>query len=185
MLSLLGDGSDVALASGRFFLACSTHLHATVAAVEANAVTLVVVIYSCVVNIVIARDVYVAYRLIVVKVAVIPAAAFVAAARIAVAVVDAAVETDFGSPVAFVEDVVVAIAAPVAGGPEIADFGSHDPRSGNPIIIFVAVSPVTGGPDVAVPGGNGLIINGQFGRGDSDRYSYANLSGGGRREGEQ
>ena len=31
-----GDRLDVALASGSFFLVCGTHLHATVAAVEAE-----------------------------------------------------------------------------------------------------------------------------------------------------
>src|SRR5580704_2610328 len=160
MLSLLGDGSDVAPSSGGIFLACGSLLHATVAAVVADAIAAVVVVYSCVVNVAIARDVYVAYRLIVIKVAVVPAAAFVAAARIAVAIVDTAVEPDVRSPVAFVEDVVIAIAAPVARSPEIADFGSHDPRSRDPIIIVVTVSPVTRSPNVAIPGGDGLIING-------------------------
>src|SRR4029077_19204640 len=150
MLGLRGDGSDVALASGSFFLACGTYLHATIAAVEADAITPVVVVYSCVVNVAIARDVYVAYRLVVEEVAVVPAAAFVPVAEIAIAVADAAVEADFRSPVAFVEYVVIVIVTPVAGSPEIADFRSHDPGSGNPIIIFVTVSPVARGPDITV-----------------------------------
>src|SRR5580704_902981 len=162
MLSLLGDGSDVAPSSGGIFLACGSLLHATVAAVVAHAIAAVVVVYSCVVNVAIARDVYVAYRLIVVKVAIVPAAAFVAVANVA-----------------------IAIAAPVAGSPEIADLGSHHPRSRDPIIVVVTVSPVTGGPDVAVPGGDGLIINGQFGRGDPDGYTKANLGRGCRRDGQQ
>src|SRR5580692_2023084 len=185
MLSLLGDGSDVASTSGGIFLACGTGLHTTVAAVVAHAIAAVVVVYSCVVNVAIARDVYVAYRLIVVKVAIVPAAAFVAVATVAIAVINAAVETDFRPPVAFVENVAIAIAAPVAGSPEIADLGSHHPRSRDPIIVVVTVSPVTGGPDVAVPGGDGLIINGQFGRGDPDGYTKANLGRGCRRDGQQ
>ena len=67
MLSLRGDGSDVALASSSFFLAGGTYLHATIAAVEADAITAGVVLNSCVVNVVINRGVYVAYRLIVGK----------------------------------------------------------------------------------------------------------------------
>src|ERR1700730_16127235 len=185
MLSLLGDGSDVTLASGGFFLACGTHLHATVATVKADAITPVVVVYSGVVNVAIARDVHGAYRLMVGKVAVVPAAAFVAVARIAVAVVDTAVKPDFCSPIAFVEYVVIVIVTPVAGRLVKAHFGSHDPCSGNPIIISVSLSPVTGGPDIAIPRGDGLIINGQLWRGDSNRYRYADLGGGCRGDGQQ
>jgi len=79
----------------------------------------------------------VAYGLVVVKVAVVPASAFVAVAEIAVAIADAAVEADLGSPIAFMEDVVIAIAAPVAGSPEIADFGRLDPGSGDPVVVVV------------------------------------------------
>src|ERR1700730_14786306 len=113
MLSLRGSGSDVALASGSFFVACGPYLHAIVAAVEADTITSSVVLYSCVVNVVIDRGVYVAYRLVVSKVAVVPSAAFVAVAEIPISVADPAVEADFRSPVAFVEDVVIAIATPV------------------------------------------------------------------------
>jgi len=185
MLSLRGGGSDVALASGSLFLACGTYLHAIVAAVEADAVNPGAVLHSCVVNVVIDRDVYVAYRLVVGKMAVVPATTFVAVAEIAIAVADAAVEADFRSPVAFVEDVVIAVATPVAGSPEIADFRSADPRSGNPIIIFVSISPLARRPDIAVPGDEGLLINGQFRWSNPNRYHYADLRGGCRGDGQQ
>ena len=173
----------MALTSGSFFLATGAHLDAAVSAVEADAIFPGVVFHSRVVDVVTNRDVDSAYRLVVVKVAVVPAAAFIAVTKIAVAIADATVETDFGSPVAFVEDVVIAIAAPVARSPEIADFGSRDPGSGDPIIIFVTVSPVAGGPDVAVFGTNGLLIDRQFGWSDPNRYSYTDLGGGSRRDG--
>jgi len=109
-----------------------------------------------------------AYGLVVKKVAIFPAAAIVTATKVAIAIINPAIETDLCSPIALVENVVVAIFSPVAWSPKIADFGSHDPRSWYPIIVVITVCPITRGPDVVIAGADGLLVDGQFGRRDPD-----------------
>src|SRR5580700_1427618 len=130
MLVLRGDGRNVALASGSIFLGSGASVYAAVAAVKAGAVTIGAVLNSRVVNVAVERDVHMADGLVVEEVPVVPAAAFVASARVAVAIIDAAVETDLRSPIAFVEEIGAVVVSPVTGSPEVADFGSHDPGSG-------------------------------------------------------
>ena len=113
--------------------------------------------------------------LVVEEVAIVPAAAFIAVTKIAKAIADSAVETYLRSPVTVMEEIPVVAPTPVARSPEIPDFRSHDPRARNPEVIIVTIRPVAGGPDVAVSRADGLLIDGEFRRGDSDGYSKADL----------
>ena len=61
MLSLRGHRRDVPLASGSFFLRCGTIASAAAAAVKADAITGVVVLDSCVVDVPITGYVDMAY----------------------------------------------------------------------------------------------------------------------------
>src|ERR1700675_117670 len=168
MFGLCGDGRDVLFFCRGFLLRCGADGHATGAAVKTDAVNRGAVFYFCVVDVVVDRDVHVANRLVVGEVPVFPAAAFVAIAKIAVTITNAAVEPDLCSPVAIVEEVRVVVPAPIAWRPEIAGFGSHDPRAGYPEVIVITVSPVTRCPDSAVLGADGLVVDGEFGRGGPD-----------------
>src|SRR5277367_3267345 len=184
MFGLSGDRCYVMLTSGRFFLGSGTHLHATASSVKADAIDCRLVDPG-VVNVSIDVDVYAANGLVVEEMSVVPAASVIAMTKITVAVANPAVETNLCSPVAIMEEIPAVVPTPVTWSPEIADFGRHDPCSGDPIIIVVTVGPITRGPDVAVSRGYGLLIDWQLRRGDPDRYSKANLGGRSRRNSQQ
>src|SRR5208283_4825123 len=77
-------------------------VNSTLAAVVTDMVHCGVVDYGLVVNIVNVRDVHVVHRAVVVEGPVIPISAFIADTTIAEAVVDATVEADMRTPVAFI-----------------------------------------------------------------------------------
>ena len=130
-----------------------------VSAVIADVVVRSVVDDGLVVDIVNIRDVHVIHRAVVVEAAVVPISALIADATVAEAVVDAAVEADIRTPVAFIPGKGVAAPTPIARRPEKANFGSHHPRTRHPEVAFVSVSPVAGRPQIAVGGGHRLGVD--------------------------
>src|ERR1700723_1589893 len=94
-----------------------------------------------------------------------PHAAEEADAAVAEAVVHAAVETNLGTPVAFIPAIRSVVESPVAGGPEHARLGWLDPHARNPVIAgALVVTPVSGGPEVTFHRTGGLLVNGQHRR---------------------
>src|SRR6185437_5831333 len=83
---------------------------------------------------------------------VIPASADVPVAVIAVAIIDATIETDLGSPVTGVPNVVVAIIvpAPITGCPQKPRLRRKHPCARHPVVaIIITVGPIARSPNVA------------------------------------
>src|SRR5580704_14888908 len=176
MLVLRGDGGYMAIARIGFFLRGGPLVDATVPAVVTDTVR-IVVFDPGVVNVMNFVDVHVVHGAVVVKVVTIPAAAFITVAEIAESIIDAAIPADVRAPITFMEEIAAIAPSPVAGCPEEANFRSFDPGSGNPVIIIsIGIpSPVSGGPDIAVTRTDGLFINGNGRRSETDRNAYPNL----------
>jgi hypothetical protein len=88
--------------------------------------------------------------------------------RITEAVIDAAIEADVRSPITAIPDVQTVIPAPVARSPKHADRSKH-PRAGHPVVAIVVIPrPVARRPDVALCWTDGLHINRQWRRPDSN-----------------
>src|SRR6266478_2635636 len=135
------------------------------ATVKADAVD--VVVDDCrVVGVAHNGHVHVGHRAVVVVGATSPVAAEKADTGVAETVVNAAVEADFGSP--------------VARRPEETDFRRECPGARNPKVAVQAVSPVAGNPDIARSWADGLRINWQYRRpnpnGDADSNLRSGLS---------
>jgi hypothetical protein len=169
MLFLCGDTGDVLLSAIRLFLRRRTRFDTTIAAVVADASS--VIFDDCgVVGIVDDRFVHPIYGFIVEEVPIVPAATFVTASAVTVAIVNAAVKSDMFSPIAFmVDERASVVRTPVARGPKVSRLRSFDPRSRHPVVtIVIVVGPVTGSPDIAVVRANGLLVNRKSRRAEAD-----------------
>ncbi len=181
LLALRGDRRSVGFVGETFLLGGGTDLHSTLSAVEGH--VRVVDDDRLVIDVGDVGDVYVGDGAVVEEVAFAPLATLEAVAAVAEAVVDAAVEADLRSPVAFVEGVDAVIPSPVAGSPEQAGLGSFHPGAGNPVVaVVVTPGPIAGGPEVAFAGADGLRVNRQRGRTEADGDADADLRGGRGRE---
>src|SRR5262249_25332703 len=114
-----------------------------------------------VVDVVDVGDIHVVYGAIVEKASVLPASAFVAFTEVSEAIDDPTIETDAGTPIAFMKDVSVAAPTPPGRSPKQSRFRCEHPRARHPIISIIAVSPVSGRPDVALSGTRRLFIDRQ------------------------
>jgi hypothetical protein len=123
-----------------------------------------VVNHGCVVNVVDVGNVHIAYRTVVIELSVLPPATLVALSEISVAVTDPAVKTYLLSPVAIVENVVIAAPTPVGWSPEQTAFRNHHPCTRHPVVIVVSVSPVPGCPEITLTGTKRLLVDGEFRR---------------------
>ena len=122
-------------------------------------------------------------RLVVVEVPIPPVAAAIADTAITKAVVDAAVEADMGTPVAFVEEVATAVAiTPVARRPEISRLWCLDPAAWHKIIVVTVPGPIARRPEVIWRGNRRLNVNRNGGRRNTDRNADADLRVGRRRQ---
>src|ERR1019366_2404102 len=178
MLGLQPGWRPVLLVCRGLFRCGRVGVNSPIAAVIADMVYRGVVDNGFVVNIVNVRDVHVIHRAVVVEGSVVPISAFIAETTIAEAVVDATVEADMRTPVAFIPGVGVAAPSPITRSPEEANFGSHRPRTRHPEVAFIPVSPVAGRPQITVGGGHGLLVNWQRGRSDHDRHAELREQGG-------
>src|SRR5208283_2903688 len=97
------------------------------------------------------RDIHVTHRAVVEEGSVVPISTAIADTTVAEAVVNATVEADSLSPVAFIPGEGVAAPAPITGSPEQASHGRLDPGTRHPEIAIIAISPVAGRPQI--PGG--------------------------------
>lgn len=149
------------LANCGLLLRCGPRLNAALATVVAHIGHVRVVDDGrVVVNVPHIRNVYVIHATVVVKLAVPPVAAVVAISVISVAVVDPAIETDLGSPVTRVPEIRILIPSPIAGGPEITDFGRLHPSARHPVVaIVVVVGPIAGRPNPPGIGTRGLFVD--------------------------
>src|ERR1700683_657142 len=172
MLNLSGHWRDMPLMSKCFFLRRWTLSYTATPAVETHAAG-VVNRHPFVVDVVNLRDVYVVDCRVVVEMIVVPTSAVVATSEISETIVNSAIEPDSQSPIATVENVSSVAPTPVRRRPQVPHFGRQHPRSRHPVITatIVGPSPVAGGPNITVAGTNGLIVNRNFRRRDSDRHS--------------
>ena len=99
-----------------------------------------------------------------------PSSAVVALPPVAVAVIDPAVEPDGRAPVAFVEEVIAPVVAPVSGGPQESDARRKNPGARDPVIIGI-VGPVARSPNIACGWRIGLLIYRYRGWRDPNRYT--------------
>src|SRR5271165_4474254 len=146
-------------------------VNSTLAAVIADMVHSGFVDYGLVVNIVNVRDVHIIHRTVVVEGSVVPISTSIADATIAKPVVDAAVEADMRTPVAFIPGIGVAPPTPIARCPEEARLRSHHPSPRHPEVAFIAICPVARRPQITGGGAHGLRVNGERGRSDHDRHA--------------
>jgi hypothetical protein len=106
---------------------------------------------------------YVVYFAVVIEPPVIPISALIADARITVAIVDAAVETDLGTPISGIPDVDAVAPAPIARSPEQTDCRDLYPCAWDPVVAIIPVRPISGCPDKTFGGTRRLLVHGQRG----------------------
>src|ERR1035438_8685909 len=146
VLRLRGYWTNVVLVSVGLLLRRGTRFHPTRTTVVAD-VGFGHIRHPGVVGVVNDGGVHVIHVGIVGKVTTFPAAALITNTAVAEAIVDAAVETHLWTPISFMEKERAASPAPITWGPEKADLGCLDPRSGNPVVaIVVGIGPVAGCP---------------------------------------
>ncbi len=102
---------------------------------------------------------------VVVEVIAVPVATVITDTGVAEAIVDATVEADMGAPKAAMEAPTATPPAPVTGGPEGSVVGRSAPGAGDPVVASGTPVPVAGGPEIVGRGGDGLLVDGQRGRG--------------------
>src|SRR5208337_1958507 len=140
-------------------------------AVVANAASRSFVDYGFFVSVVNVRHIYVIHRAVVAELVVSPVSAFVAGTTVAIAIVNTAVETDSGTPVAVIPGEGIAAPTPITRSPEQAHFGRLDPCARHPEIAFITVSPVAGRPQITALRTHRLRVRYQFRRSDRDRHA--------------
>src|SRR6516162_8956172 len=94
--------------------------------------------------------------------AIVPAATLITDAAVAKAVIDSAVETNVGAPIACVPYVNLVAPAPIAQCPQQAHGRRQHPGARNPVISNRTDPPVAGGPYVTGCGNRGLLVDRQF-----------------------
>jgi hypothetical protein len=166
MLSLNGHRGDMSLMCHSLFLRRWTRSDPTIATVIADPVHRGVVDHRGVVNIVNVGDVHVVHRTVVVKLSALPTSALIALTKVSVAVTDSSVETYLLTPVAIIEDISAAAPTPIGWSPEQTGFRSQHPCTRYPVVVILGVSPVPRGPEITVGGTKGLLVYGQFRRGE-------------------
>lgn len=113
---------------------------------------------------------------VVIEVAVIPIPTVESGAKVAETVVDPAIISNAGTPVAGVPEVAAIAIAPVAGCPERIDVGWFNPGAVHPLISIAGPGPIAGCPDVAVARNGWLNIDGYRRRSDSYRNEHTCVS---------
>jgi hypothetical protein len=116
------------------------------------------------------RCVHIIHRAVVVKGSVTPIPSRVADPQIAEPVVDATVESDLRTPVAFIPHIHAIAPAPIARSPQSSDERRQYPCARHPIITVVAICPVAWRPDISFARTDGLRVDGQQRRSDGDRH---------------
>src|SRR5580704_14959327 len=171
MLGLHRGWRGVLLASRTLFRGGRPGADSTPASVVADMVYRRGIDYGFAVNIVNIRDVHIVHRAVVVEGSVIPISASVADTTVAEAVVDATVEADLRTPIAFIPGEGAAPPTPVTRSPEQTSFRSHRPCARHPEVAFIPIGPVPGRPHVSDGGAHGLGVHRKRGRSDHDRHS--------------
>ena len=124
-----------------------------------------------VVDVVNRGDVYIGDRAIVEEPSVIPTSAFEAFSGITKTIVDAAIETDMGAPIAVIENIPSLVPGPVWWRPEIAGFRGRYPGAWNPVIVAFVITPrpIAGRPNVTLAGAERLLVDGKRWRAETHR----------------
>jgi hypothetical protein len=97
-------------------------------------------------------DVYIVHDAVVMKYVSVPISAFIAVAHVTESVIDAAIETDMGCPIAAIPAIMLIGVSPIWRGPKRADIRRQNPRSGDPIIALGCVTPIARRPNVVLAG---------------------------------
>ena len=124
-----------------------------------------------VVDVVNRGDVYIGDRAIVEEPSVIPTSAFEAFSGITKTIVDSAIETDMGAPIAVIENIMSFVPGPVRWRPEIAGFRGRYPGAWNPVIVAFVITPrpIAGRPNVTLAGAERLLVDGKRWRAETHR----------------
>ena len=157
--------------------------HSTLAAVIADMVHRGYVDDRLAVNIGDVRDVHVIHAGVVAEGSVVPISAPIADATITKAVVDATIEADLRTPVAFIPGEGAVAPTPITRSPEQANGGRLDPCTRHPEVAFIPVRPVAGRPQKTRGRDHRLRVNRQGRRSDCDRHAHAELREQGVRDG--
>lgn len=107
--------------SGALFLRRGVHVDTTISAVVADAIDSLVD-HRGVIDVVNLCDIHVVYGTIVIEVIVVPATALIPMAEVSKSIVDSPIETNYRSPVSFVENEAASAPSPIAGSPEKSNF---------------------------------------------------------------
>src|SRR5580693_1001393 len=172
-LALGSREPSMPLATRHRFRTRWTRGSAAVSAVEAYSVRATARDHPLVVHIANHASVHIIHRAVVVERSVIPIPARVSHARVAEAVVDAAIESDMRTPIAFMPQVNAVAPTPISRSPKCASERRQNPRAGHPIIAGVAIGPITRLPDVSRGGADGLRVHRQDGWRNRDRQENA------------
>ena len=149
MLNLDADWRNAWVTNHGQLLRRGPHLDSAAPAIETHARPAVFrnVVIVDVVN---DRDIHIRHRAIVGQVAVIPISSIVSVANVSKTVIDAAIETNMGSPVAGVPMVEASIKTPPRRCPKRSYKWRHDPSTGDPIIARARITPVTRRPHIVL-----------------------------------
>lgn len=175
VVRLRGYRRSMPLACECFLLRCWAGNHASVAAVIAHTVySRVVVDNGCVVDVSDVRNVHIRHGAVVEKAITVPPSTHEAFPEITEPIVDTAVKTHTGSPIAVIKHERSPSPSPVGRSPKEPRLGSQHPCSRNPIIVIAIVvpRPIPWGPDVAFSRAKRLLVNGEGRRTETDRDAY-------------
>lgn len=180
MLHLFVGGLHMVLMLRAALLGVGLCVRSPVAAIEAGAINCgVVVDDGPVVGIVDHGDVDVVHRGVVGEHAAAPFPTQIANSDVPESVIDPAIKSNVGTPIAGMPQINAIAPTPVTGSPKHSNPGRANPGAGNPIVAVIAVSPVAGRPDVSLARANGLSVNRQSRWADVNRnaYTHGNLRG--------
>ena len=124
-----------------------------------------------VVDVVNRGDIYIGDRAIVEEPPIVPTSAFEAFSGITKTIVDSAIETDMGTPIAVIENIMSFVPGPVWWSPEIAGLRGQYPGAWNPVIVAFVITPrpIAWRPNVTLAGAERLLVDGKRWRAETHR----------------
>src|ERR1017187_6608672 len=168
---LRGQRFGVVLVLRDFFFVRGTGRNAALAAVEGH----VILVHDHCLVVDSGHIGDVGHAAVVVERASAPVSASEAETAVAVAVIDSAVEADVRTPITTMPSINTVRESPVARSPQQA-YRCYHPGTGHPVVASIVIpSPVAGRPHIAGAGSDGLGVDGQSRRSDTNRDPDSDL----------
>src|ERR1700752_5281106 len=145
----------------------------SMAAIEADPRSAVIVHHSRVVRVVDYRHVHIVHRAVVIKMVVLPPPTFIPVAEVSESIINPAIESNDRAPIAFVKVVPPAAPGPIARRPEESRPRRQHPGPRHPVIIVPTPRPISGRPNVSLARADRLLVNGQLRRGQRNGHCSA------------